>query len=170
MLINRRRSFITGVKSTFLSANEKYFLKKYKPWGIILFSRNIKSISQTKKLTDEIRQIFKDKKYPILIDQEGGRINRFKNFFYTKSLTSKYFGELFKKDRKKFDSYYKIFVMKTSLLLKAAGINIVPFPVDFQKGLSKLTFMSFIPSANSLKDTSFFFREMIGRTYYYFKY
>ena len=140
MLINRRRSFITGVKSTFLSANEKYFLKKYKPWGIILFSRNIKSISQTKKLTDEIRQIFKDKKYPILIDQEGGRINRFKNFFYTKNLTSKYFGELFKKDRKKFDSYYKIFVMKTSLLLKAAGININTVPVlDLNvKGSSKI--------------------------------
>ena len=58
-MINRR-CFITGVKSIKLSQKEKIFLKKYKPWGIILFSRNIKSISQTKKLTEDIRKIFKD--------------------------------------------------------------------------------------------------------------
>ena len=66
-------------KSTILSLKEKKFLKKYKPWGIILFTRNIKNIQQTQKLTSSIRKIFNDKKYPILIDQEGGRVNRLKN-------------------------------------------------------------------------------------------
>ena len=79
--MNERRSFITGIKSVSLSKKEKDFIKKYKPWGIILFSRNIKSIYQTKKLTDAIKKIFKDKNYPILIDQEGGRVNRLRNFF-----------------------------------------------------------------------------------------
>jgi uncharacterized SAM-binding protein YcdF (DUF218 family) len=55
-------------------------------------------------------------------------------------------------------------------VFEAAGINVVPFPVDFQKGLSKITFMSFIPSANALGGTSFFVREMIGRVYYNLKY
>ena len=55
-------------------------------------------------------------------------------------------------------------------VFEAAGINVVPFPVDFQKGLSKITFMSFIPSANALSETSFFVREMIGRIYYNLKY
>ena len=55
-------------------------------------------------------------------------------------------------------------------VFEAAGINVVPFPVDFQKGLSKITFMSFIPSANALSGTSFFVREMIGRVYYDLKY
>ena len=55
-------------------------------------------------------------------------------------------------------------------VFEAAGINVVPFPVDFQKGLSKITFMSFMPSANALSWTSFFVREMIGRVYYYLKY
>ena len=55
-------------------------------------------------------------------------------------------------------------------VFEAAGINVVPFPVDFQKGLSKITFMSFMPSANALSGTSFFVREMIGRVYYNFKY
>ena len=59
-MINKR-SFITGIKSTILSSIEKKFLIKYKPWGIILFSRNIKSIKQTKKLTDQIKRLFKQK-------------------------------------------------------------------------------------------------------------
>ena len=68
-MINRR-SFIIGIKSTTLSLRERKFIQKYKPWGIILFSRNIKSIKQTKKLIEQIQKIFKDSNYPILIDQE----------------------------------------------------------------------------------------------------
>ena len=59
---------------------------------------------------------------------------------------------------------------RAQLVFEAAGINVVPFPVDFQKGLSKITFMSFMPSANALSGTSFFVREMIGRVYYNLKY
>ena len=77
--MNKRRSFIVGIKSTKLSLKEKSFLKKYKPWGVILFTRNIKNIDQTFKLTSSIRKIFNDKKYPIMIDQEGGRVHRLKN-------------------------------------------------------------------------------------------
>ena len=65
--MNKRRSFIIGVKSTKLSQKEKLFLRKYKPWGVILFTRNIKNIEQTLKLTSSIRKIFNDKKYQILI-------------------------------------------------------------------------------------------------------
>ena len=127
-MINKR-SFITGIKSTTLSLNEKRFLKKYKPWGIILFSRNIKSIKQTKKLTDRIKIIFKDKNYPILIDQEGGRVNRLKKFFNADPLTGEFFGKLYLKDKKKFNLYYRIFINQTSYLLKSLGININTLPV-----------------------------------------
>ena len=48
-MIKNRRSFIVGLKSSTLSNKEIIFLNKYKPWGIILFSRNISSIEQTKK-------------------------------------------------------------------------------------------------------------------------
>ena len=122
-------SFITGIKSTTLSKKEKKFLNKYKPWGIILFSRNIKSINQAKKLTDQIKSIFNDSKYPILIDQEGGRVNRLKKIFNTDSLTSEFFGKLYLKDKKKFNHYYKIFINKTSFLLKSIGANINTLPV-----------------------------------------
>jgi beta-N-acetylhexosaminidase len=127
--MNNRRSFITGIKSTTLSVKEKKFLQQYKPWGVILFSRNIESLKQTKKLTDQIKNIFKDKNYPILIDQEGGRVNRLKNIFNADLLTSEFFGKLYLKDKKKFYNYYKIFIKQTSLLLKSIGANINTLPV-----------------------------------------
>ncbi len=128
-MIKNRKAFITGLKSTKLSSKEISFLKKYKPWGIILFSRNIKSIEQTKKLTDKIKLIFKDKKYPILIDQEGGRINRLNKIISFDNLTSEYFGKLFSNDKKKLDIIYKLFIDKTSYLLKSIGANINTVPV-----------------------------------------
>ena len=54
--MNNRKSFIVGIKSTKLTTKEKIFLKNYKPWGVILFTRNIKNIKQTLKLTSSIRK------------------------------------------------------------------------------------------------------------------
>ncbi len=128
-MINKRKAFIVGLKSYKLSNKEKIFLKKYKPWGVILFSRNIKTIKQTKTLTDNIKKIFKDKKYPILIDQEGGRINRLNKIISFDNLTSEYFGNLFEKDLNQLNIFYKLFVDKTSYLLKMIGVNINTVPV-----------------------------------------
>ena len=127
--MNKRRSFITGIKSTSLSVKEKKFLQQYKPWGVILFSRNIKTLKETRKLTDQIKNIFKDKNYPILIDQEGGRVNRLKKVFNADLLTGEFFGKLYINDKKKFYDYYKIFIKQTSLLLKSIGANINTLPV-----------------------------------------
>jgi len=127
-MINRR-CFITGIKSIKLSKKEKIFLKKYKPWGVILFSRNIKSINQIQTLTAKIRKIFNDKNYPILLDQEGGRVNRLRKFLNADPLTGQYFGNLFFNEKKKFNNYYKIFINKTSYLLKQIGVNINTVPV-----------------------------------------
>ena len=127
--MNNRRSFIVGLKSTEISLQEQLFLRKYKPWGIILFNRNIKNLNQTKKLTSKIRNIFNDKKYPIMIDQEGGRVSRLENIISFKNLTSDFFGKKYVKNKKDFDIYFKIFIDKTSYLLKELGININSVPV-----------------------------------------
>jgi len=128
-MIKNRKAFITGIKSLKLSTDEKKFLKKHRPWGVILFLRNIKSIKQAKKLTDSIRKIFNDKNYPILIDQEGGRVNRLSNIISFDNLTSQYFGNLFEKDKMKLNIIYKLFIDKTSYLLKLIGANINTVPV-----------------------------------------
>ena len=127
--MNNRRAFIVGLKSTEISSKEQIFLKKYKPWGVILFTRNIKNLNQTKKLTSKIRNIFNDKKYPIMIDQEGGRVSRLENIISFKNLTSDFFGKKYVKNKKDFNIYFKIFIDKTSYLLKELGININSVPV-----------------------------------------
>ena len=127
--MNNRRAFIVGLKSIKISSKEQLFLKKYKPWGVILFTRNIKNLNQTKKLTSKIRNIFNDKKYPIMIDQEGGRVSRLENIISFKNLTSDFFGKKYVKNKKDFDIYFKIFIDKTSYLLKELGVNINSVPV-----------------------------------------
>ena len=127
--MNNRRSFIVGIKSTKLLLKEREFIKKYKPWGIILFSRNIINIKQAKRLTLSIRKIFKDSKYPILIDQEGGRVNRLKNIISFNNLTSEFFGKKFISKPNEFIFFYNLFIDKTSYLLKLIGVNINTSPV-----------------------------------------
>ena len=127
-MINRK-CFITGIKSTKLTKQELFFLNKYKPWGVILFSRNLQNFKQIKNLTSNIRNIFKDKNYPIMIDQEGGRVNRLNKIISLDKLTSEYFGKLFIKNKREFLINYKLFVDKISYLLKNLGININTVPV-----------------------------------------
>jgi len=127
--MNNRRSFIIGLKSTRISTKENFFLNTYKPWGVILFTRNIRDLKQTLKLTTSIRKIFNDKNYPILIDQEGGRVNRLKNIISFNNLTSEFFGKKYIKNYKEFKFFYKLFIDKTSYLLKSIGANINTVPV-----------------------------------------
>ncbi len=128
-MIDGRRCFITGLKGTSLNKKEIYFLKKYKPWGIILFSRNIKSIKQTKSLTDKIKKVFKDKNYPILIDEEGGRVSRLGKFIDNSNFTGEFFSNLYKKNNRKFYIYYNIYVKQICYLLNLIGVNINTVPV-----------------------------------------
>ena len=100
-MINRK-AFIVAIKSTSLSKKEITFLKTHKPWGVILFSRNVKGFEQIKKLIKDIRFIFKDKNYPLLIDQEGGRVNRLHKLIETSIFTAEFFGNLYKKNKKNF--------------------------------------------------------------------
>ena len=129
MMNKNHKSFVCGLKGKYLSKDEKKFLIKHKPWGIILFSRNIETIKQTKILTNSIKRIFKNENYPILIDEEGGRVTRLKNFIDSSIFTAKYFGDLYNKNIKKFEIYFNVYVKQISYLLRTLGININTVPV-----------------------------------------
>ena len=129
MKIKLRKSFICGIKGIKLSPKESSFIKKHKPWGIILFERNIKNIKQVQKLTNSIRKIFKDSKYPILIDEEGGKVSRIRNIVDTSIFTGSYFGNLYKKNIKKFNLYYQVYINQISYVLNLIGVNINTVPV-----------------------------------------
>ena len=63
-----RKAAIISIKGTKLSSLEKSLLKKEKPWGVILFKRNIVSFKKTSSLKKKIRRCMNDPFYPILID------------------------------------------------------------------------------------------------------
>ena len=69
------RAFITGVEGLMLNANERAFLRAADPWGFILFKRNIDTPEQVRVLVRELRDMV-GRKAPVLIDQEGGRVQR----------------------------------------------------------------------------------------------
>ena len=69
------RAFITGLGGPDVTADERAFLRDTAPWGLILFKRNIESPDQVRRLTGEFRAIV-GRDAPVLVDQEGGRVQR----------------------------------------------------------------------------------------------
>ena len=70
------RAFITGVSGTELNAAEREFIRAQRPWGFILFKRNIDTPAQVTQLVSELRKEAGQPDAPVLIDQEGGRVQR----------------------------------------------------------------------------------------------
>src|SRR5439155_847130 len=66
------RAFITGLSGTTPTADERAFLREARPWGLILFARNIDAPAQVAALTASFREIV-GADAPVLVDQEGGR-------------------------------------------------------------------------------------------------
>lgn len=70
------RAFITGVSGTTLTADERSFLREADPWGFIVFKRNAAAPDQLRGLLADFRDVVGRADAPVLIDQEGGRVQR----------------------------------------------------------------------------------------------
>ena len=124
----KRKAIIVSIKGAKLSKREKILLSKEKPWGIILFKRNLNTSKQIKKLTSNIRSLTKDKKFPIIIDEEGQRVSRLENLI-SHNMSANFFGNLFKNDKYACYKIFKEYIRSLSKILKDLGININTIPV-----------------------------------------
>ncbi|SFH23626.1 beta-N-acetylhexosaminidase [Palleronia marisminoris] len=70
-----RRACILGCAGETLSRREAAFFREADPWGFILFGRNVRDPEQVLALTDSLRETV-GWHAPILVDQEGGRVQR----------------------------------------------------------------------------------------------
>lgn len=70
------RALITGISGFELTADERAFLRETRPWGFILFKRNVDNPAQVVRLVEELRAAVDRPDAPVLIDQEGGRVQR----------------------------------------------------------------------------------------------
>jgi beta-N-acetylhexosaminidase len=76
--MSESRAVIFGCAGPELSPAEAAFFADTRPWGFILFGRNIASLDQVAELTGSLRECIGRPDAPVLIDQEGGRVQRFK--------------------------------------------------------------------------------------------
>jgi beta-N-acetylhexosaminidase len=70
------QAFITGIAGTELGTEERAFLRDAAPWGLILFKRNIAAPEQVSRLLAACREALGRPDAPVLVDQEGGRVQR----------------------------------------------------------------------------------------------
>ena len=94
-----RSRAIYGCAGATLGAAERDFFRDVKPWGFILFARNIETPEQVRALTAALRETVDDPRAPILIDQEGGRVARLKPPHWDLRLPAARFGAVYAHDR-----------------------------------------------------------------------
>jgi beta-N-acetylhexosaminidase len=69
------RAFVTGLSGPVLTAAERQFVHEADPWGLILFKRNVTTPDALRRLIGDFRALV-GRQAPVLIDQEGGRVQR----------------------------------------------------------------------------------------------
>src|SRR5471032_2416094 len=93
------RAFITGVSGPELTAAEREFIAAERPWGFILFKRNIETPTQVILLVRELRAAIGSPDAPVLVDQEGGRVQRLGPPHWPVYPPGARYGELYDRDK-----------------------------------------------------------------------
>ena len=124
----KKKAIIISIKGYYLSFNEKKLLSKGKPWGLILFSRNIRSLEQIKKLIKNIRKLTKDPNFPILIDEEGADVSRL-NKLFNHNISQKFVADIYSINKQLSLDFYREYINNLIYLLKKIGVNINTVPV-----------------------------------------
>jgi len=119
---------IYGCAGLGLLPEERDFFAESQPWGFILFQRNCETAEQIRALTDELRQTV-GRDAPILIDQEGGRVQRLKPPRWRAAPSGAVFGALFEKDAARGKESLSVNCRLLAAELTGLGINVDCLPV-----------------------------------------
>src|SRR3954466_5098443 len=93
------KALITDAKGLALSADERAFFRDADPWGFIIFKRNVNAPDQLRALTESMRESV-GREAPILVDQEGGRVQRLGPPHWPEDPPGAVYGALYDVDRK----------------------------------------------------------------------
>lgn len=119
---------IFGLAGTVLTPEEKTFFTAANPLGFILFKRNCETPEQLKALTDSLHKCM-GREVPVLIDQEGGRVQRLKPPLWTQFPPAQEFGEGFMRDFAKGREELEQATAAMAAELVASGFNVDCAPV-----------------------------------------
>jgi beta-N-acetylhexosaminidase len=124
-----QKALIIGCSGPELSEAEREFLAAERPWGLILFKRNCESPAQISALTQEFRGLTGYHNAPVLIDQEGGRVQRLGPPQWPKFPPAANFGEIYARDPAKGRDAVKLGGRLIAGELLALGITVDCLPV-----------------------------------------
>ncbi|ATN34162.1 beta-N-acetylhexosaminidase [Rhizobium sp. ACO-34A] len=93
------KAMILGCSGLSLTADEKSLYRDEQPWGFIVFARNLSEPAQIRDLVAEMRDTVGGRNAPVLIDQEGGRVQRIREPIAPRYPSGAVLGELYRRDR-----------------------------------------------------------------------
>lgn len=92
------KAFISGCQGLTLTEDERHFFAEQTPWGLILFQRNCDNPDQVADLVQSFRTAVGRSDAPVLIDQEGGRVQRLKPPHWRRYPSSAIYARLFEQE------------------------------------------------------------------------
>ncbi len=90
---------ILGCSGLALTVDEKSLYRDEQPWGFIVFARNLSEPAQICDLVAEMRETVGGRNAPVLIDQEGGRVQRIREPIAPRYPSAAVLGELYRRDK-----------------------------------------------------------------------
>jgi len=115
---------IFGMAGPKLTEAERAFFKSSRPLGYILFARNIENPSQVIALVNDLRSLDSLHDVMILIDQEGGRVQRLKPPHWRHAPTMDEFGQLYGRNSTKANEALRLNNQMIGDELAALGIDV----------------------------------------------
>ncbi|MGF1463563.1 MAG: beta-N-acetylhexosaminidase [Maricaulaceae bacterium] len=122
------RALILGLAGTTLSAEDRAALQAADPWGLILFARNIETPDQVAALVAEARAVL-GRSAPVFVDQEGGRVARFRPPHWRAAPAGGIFAALYREDPERAVTACWLNYQLIARELSAMGVNAVCAPV-----------------------------------------
>jgi beta-N-acetylhexosaminidase len=115
---------IFGLAGLTVSDDERRFFARVRPLGYILFARNVKDTAQVSALVKDLRGLTPGFDPVILIDQEGGRVQRLKPPIWRAAPPMARFGEVFGRDRDSAVTNLRLNMQLIGQELAALGIDV----------------------------------------------
>lgn len=128
--MSESKSFISGCKGLTLTDDEKAFFRDERPFGFILFGRNIGEPAQVADLTAALRDtVGGDPRIPVHIDQEGGRVQRIKPPYVPQYPNAAALGAIYRQDEEKGLRAAWLMSRLFAFDLSRLGVNVDCLPV-----------------------------------------
>ncbi len=122
------RAFITGVSGPALTDAEREFLRDAQPWGLIIFKRNVANPDALRALVDDARSVL-GRAAPVLVDQEGGRVQRLGPPHWPKYPPAAAYGRLYDANRTEGLAAARLGARLIAADLAAVGIDVDCMPL-----------------------------------------